>query len=96
VLATSREVLGILGETIWRVDPLGIPDLEKVAAGTACESDSVLLFVERASAALPESVLSDGNAASIPEICRRLDGLPLGLELTAARLRVLSVDDIAQ
>ena len=96
VLATSREVLAIDGEVLYRVDPLSVPGIGVVSADTACESESVRLFVERASAAAPGFNVTDQNAAALVNVCRRLDGLPLALELTAARLRVLSVHDIAQ
>ena len=98
VLATSQLPLGTAGETIWRVDTLTIPD---PVAGTPTEatlrllgqSDAVRLFVERARAVQPRFVLSAENAATVAAICRRLDGLPLAIELAAARLHVLSVDD---
>ncbi|MEP6494380.1 MAG: BTAD domain-containing putative transcriptional regulator [bacterium] len=82
VLATSREALGISGETAWLV-----PEL---AGG-----DAVLLFVERAQAALPSFTATEGNIAALSEICRRLDGIPLAIELAAARIRVLSPEQIA-
>jgi len=99
VLATSQLPLGTAGETIWRVDTLTIPD---PVAGTPTEatlrllgqSDAVRLFVERARAVQPRFVLSAENAATVAAICRRLDGLPLAIELAAARLHVLSVDDV--
>jgi predicted ATPase/DNA-binding XRE family transcriptional regulator len=96
VLATSREVLAIDGETLHRVDPLAVPGIAVVSADTARESDAVQLFVERASAAAQGFNVTDQNAAAVVEVCRRLDGLPLALELTAARLRVLSVHDVAR
>jgi predicted ATPase/DNA-binding SARP family transcriptional activator len=82
VLATSREALGIPSETAWLIPPL---------AG----SDAVQLFVERAQAALPSFSATDGNAATLGDICRRLDGIPLAIELAAARVRVLSAEQIA-
>jgi non-specific serine/threonine protein kinase len=91
LLATSREPLGVAGEVIWRVPPLGLgesgPDLER--------ADAVRLFVERARASLPEFALTDDNRVSVARICRRLDGLPLAIELAAARVRVLSPSEIA-
>jgi transcriptional regulator with XRE-family HTH domain len=65
VLATSREVLGIEGEAIWRVDPLAVPDVGSVSAETARESEAVRLFAERASAAAPDFTLTDQNAAVV-------------------------------
>ncbi|WP_242454479.1 BTAD domain-containing putative transcriptional regulator [Bailinhaonella thermotolerans] len=82
VLATSREPLGILGEQVWPVPTLGLPD-------------AVRLFAERASAADPGFGLTPANTAAVEEICRRLDGLPLALELAASRVRALSAADLA-
>ena len=81
VLATSREALGVPSETAWLVPPMGTPDASR-------------LFTERAQAALPSFKLSPGNQAAVEEICRRLDGIPLAIELAAARARVLSPDQI--
>jgi predicted ATPase/DNA-binding SARP family transcriptional activator len=82
VLATSREALGVANETAWLVPPLA-------------QDDATRLFAERARAALPSFALSSANAAPVREICRRLDGIPLAIELAAARVRVLSPDQIA-
>jgi predicted ATPase len=96
VLTTSRDVLAIGGETIWRVDPLAVPpSAATYPTEAALQSESVTLFVERAAAAVPGFRLTDRNAASVIQICQRLDGLPLALELAAARLRILSVEDLA-
>ena len=83
ILATSREPLGVAGETAWLVPPL------------ALSTDAVQLFVERAQAAYPLFRLTDENAAAVAQICRRLDGLPLALELAAARVRVLPPEQLA-
>jgi len=83
VLATSREALGVASEMAWLVPPL--------ASGEA-----VQLFVERARGALPSFALTTTNADAVSEICRRLDGIPLAIELAAARVRVLSPEQIAQ
>jgi non-specific serine/threonine protein kinase len=96
ILATSREPLGVPGETVWRVPSLTVPD-PRVALGTdevACY-EAVSLFVERARSALPSFALGDLNAATVAELCRRLDGIPLAIELAAARVRALSVEQIA-
>ena len=96
VLATSREILGVDGEVVWPVPPLSMP-----ARGTAPpaeslrEYESVQLFCARAEVAHPGFVLDDSNATAIARICRGLDGLPLAIELAAARVRVLSIDEIA-
>jgi predicted ATPase/class 3 adenylate cyclase len=91
VLATSREVLHLAGEREYPVDPLEVPDpAAEVRTERLLEIDAVLLFVERARAVRPEFRLTDDNARTVVEICRRLDGLPLAIELAAARLRILS------
>ena len=93
VLATSRETLGIRGETIWRVDPLPIPDADAFQRVT--DSEAVRLFATRAAAAAPGFELTEHNAPAVAQICRQIDGLPLALELAAARLRALSVEEVA-
>ncbi len=96
VLATSREVLGVAGEISWRVPSLSLPDPHQVpvpASLTECEA--VRLFVDRAAAAQPAFSLSAANAASLVTVVRRLDGIPLAIELAAARVAVLSVEQIA-
>ena len=90
ILATSREPLGVAGEVRWSVPPLRLPD------GAAPEGEAVQLFVERARAAQPGFTVHQANAASVVEICRRLDGIPLALELAAARLGLLSVQQLAE
>ncbi|MGH9121342.1 MAG: ATP-binding protein, partial [Acidimicrobiales bacterium] len=94
VLATSRIPLGVPGESSWRVPPLALPasDLSDEIA----QSDACLLFVERAIRAAPEFALRDENAAAVSRICRELDGLPLAIELAAARVRLLSLNEIAE
>ena len=98
ILATSREPLGVPGETAWRVPPLALPGLDGAPAPTARSlqsSEAVGLFVERAAAVDPAFRVTDQNGAHVAQICRRLDGIPLALELAAARVRVLSVEQIA-
>jgi len=97
ILATSREPLGIPGETIWPVLPLPVPD-PRVVMGTdeIAASASVSLFVDRARLVQPSFALGDRNAQVVAEICRRLDGIPLAIELAAARLRSLGVVEIAE
>jgi predicted ATPase len=95
VLATSREALGIAGEVAWPVPPLGVPhhnaSLEEVR-----DSDAVTLFVERARATRNDFELDSSNAAAVAAICRSLDGLPLAIELAAARTAVLSPSAILE
>ena len=88
VLATSREPLGVHGETTWRVPSLGVPPLEPSAGAEQLNGfDAVQLFVERARQARPNFVVTDTNAAAVAQICQRLDGIALALELAAARVR---------
>jgi predicted ATPase/class 3 adenylate cyclase len=101
VLATSRSALGLPGEMTVPVPPLGIFDAHRDpvrgpgAARRMADWDAVRLFVERAQSVRPDFVLDDDNAAAVGEICARLDGIPLALELAAARLRVLDARQIA-
>ena len=95
VLATSREGLGITGETVWRVPSLSLPDPSQPASvETLLQHDAVRLFIERASAVDSTFAITAGNAAVVAEVCVRLDGIPLALELAAARLKVLALAQI--
>ena len=93
-LVTSREPLHVRAEHVFPVPPLGLPPAGRgpVTAAGIATSEAVQLFVDRARAARPDFELDDGNAAAIADICRRLDGLPLAIELAAARLRLFSPD----
>jgi predicted ATPase/class 3 adenylate cyclase/DNA-binding NarL/FixJ family response regulator len=82
VLATSREPLGVAGEAMWQVPSLSLTD------------DAIDLFADRARLAKTDFVITDDNAAAVGEICRRLDGMPLAIELAAARVRALSLTEI--
>ncbi|MEV0167938.1 AfsR/SARP family transcriptional regulator [Nonomuraea fuscirosea] len=92
VLATGREALGITGESILPVSPLGLPPPE---AGNPLDYAAVRLFADRAAAVRPGFAVDAGNAGQVAHICRALDGLPLAIELAAARLRTLSLSDVA-
>ncbi|MGK5672885.1 BTAD domain-containing putative transcriptional regulator [Micromonospora sp. URMC 106] len=94
VLATSRESLAIPGEQLWSVAPLDVPGPDAEPADPAHFS-AVELFVTRAAAAAPGFALDPGNAAAVSAICRRLDGIPLALELAATRVRALGVHELA-
>ena len=94
ILATSREPLGVAGEIAWPVPPLSLPDSDNVVE--TGDSESVRLFCERAASVRPDFVLNVNNAGAIAEICRRLDGLPLAIELAAARLESLAPEEIAE
>ncbi len=92
ILATGQEPLGILGEVVWAVPPLEVPDLTReTELDAVARSSAVELFVARAGAAAPGFTLEAGNAWDVSEICRRLDGIPLALELAATRVRALGV-----
>jgi non-specific serine/threonine protein kinase len=95
LFATSREALGVPGETTWLVPPLGVPDPTTPATvGAVTRSDAVQLFVERANA-VSHFVLTERNAALVGDMCRRLDGIPLAVELAAARVGVLGVEELS-
>ena len=96
ILATSREALGIVGEFTWPVPPLSLPDLRRLPdRESLAQYESTCLFVERAVAVKPSFVLTEQNAPAVAQVCYRLDGIPLALELAAARTKVLSVEQIA-
>ncbi len=91
LLVTSRVVLHVSGEHIYGLGPLPAPDLAAIqATGAPAEQPAVALFVARARACKPDFVLAPANLAVIAEICARLDGLPLAIELAAARIKVFS------
>jgi predicted ATPase len=91
ILATSRIALNLHGEHEFPVPPLDLPQAtSELTAENLAANESVRLFVERARAAHPSFALTDDNAAAVAQICRRLDGLPLALELAAARVKLLS------
>lgn len=96
ILATSREPLGLVGETTWVVPSLSVPAGGSRAESQIAESDAVKLFVERAQQVDPTFRLNPSNAAAVAQICTRLDGIPLALELAAARLRAFSPTQIAE
>jgi predicted ATPase/class 3 adenylate cyclase len=93
VLATSREPLGVQGEVVCRVEPLVLPS-PTASLEEAARAPAVQLFVDRASALSPGFALDEDNLRTTVDLCRRLDGLPLALELAAAQTAVLSVDDL--
>ncbi|QZS52949.1 LuxR family transcriptional regulator [Rhodococcus opacus] len=95
ILATSREPLRLSGEAVIRVPPMQAPDPRHASSLRGLPSyESVALFVERAEAAVPAFELTEDNQAAVAQICARLDGLPLPIELAAARLRVMSVHQL--
>lgn len=97
ILATSREPLGIPGESTLPVPPLSVPPLAAHGAGTALDQyDAIGLFLDRAASAVPGFELTEHNRRAISELCCNLDGLPLALELAAVRLRALSPEQIVE
>ena len=95
LLATSREPLGVPGEVTWRVPSLSFPVDAQLSRDELGRFEAVQLFTERSRRARPGFTLTVANARSVAEICGRLDGIPLALELAAARMRVLSAEQIA-
>jgi predicted ATPase/class 3 adenylate cyclase len=96
VLCTSREPLGLGVETTWRVPSLGTPDAgHLVPSGELAKYEAVRLFLERAAQREPGFALSERSAPAVAQICQRLDGIPLAIELAAARVRVLTPEQIA-
>ncbi len=96
ILTTSREALAVDGEMIWLVHPLSWPKRSDFTAGELEGFESVRLFVERACYRLPNFTLDSRNASSVAEICRRLEGMPLAIELAAARIGTLSAAQISE
>ncbi len=97
VLASSREALGVAGELAWHVPSLSLPDLRNLPAPEILSQyEAVRLFIERAALVQPRFNVTHENAPAIAQICYRLDGIPLALELAAARANVLSVEQIAK
>ncbi|HET6595330.1 MAG TPA: adenylate/guanylate cyclase domain-containing protein [Anaerolineales bacterium] len=93
IIASSREALGIDGETVYRVPSLSLPDS---TSQPLMEYESTRLFIDRAAKAEPRFHLTDQNAASIVQICQRLDGIPLAIELAAARVKLFTPEQIAE
>jgi len=97
ILASSREPLHVGGETTYPLPTLAVPALDqKIALADLARCDAVQLFVDRAAAAQPSFRVTDNNAAAVTDICQRLDGIPLAIEFAAARVRALSVANIAE
>src|SRR5574341_1313373 len=96
ILATSREGLGITGETCFQVPSLSVPDLSQPPTlETLRQSEAVRLFTDRAGTALLGFVVTDQTAPAVAQVCHRLDGIPLAIELAAARVKLLTVEQIA-
>jgi predicted ATPase/DNA-binding SARP family transcriptional activator len=96
IIATSRQPLGLFGEVLWRVPPLSIPGTDaSFQTGEIARSEAVQLFVDRCRAVQPGFELRPDNAQHVAEVCRRLEGIPLAMELAAARVRVVTVSQLA-
>jgi len=101
ILATSRQVLSLMGERVWRVPSLPCPELDglprdgEAAVRLVTSSPATKLFIDRAKAVDSRFAVDAGNARTVAQLCQRLDGIPLAIELAAARVRVLSVEEIA-
>ena len=95
LLTTSRQALGVSGEVRMSVPPMSLPgEGEELSAETLASSEAVRLLSERAAAVVPDFAVDDKNAEAVLQLCRRLDGIPLALELAAVRLGALSLDQL--
>ena len=96
VLTTSREPLGVEGEVLFPVPSLSVPTGSPKSASEIGAHDSVRLFAERTRVRLPDFVLTEENAPAVSEVCRRLEGIPLAIELAAARMGTLATEQVAE
>src|SRR5205085_5324593 len=96
ILATSREPLRVGGETRWVMAPLALPDDSTEPLVDVAPTEAMLLFRDRARALDPSFRLTDDNVAAVAEVCRRLDGLPLAIELAATWVPVVQPREIAR
>jgi len=94
VLATSREVLNVAGEATYQTPSLSLPKQDDVALEVLTQYESMRLFSERAALALSSFILTSDNAQTVMDICRKVDGIPLAIELAAARVNILQVEEI--
>jgi predicted ATPase/DNA-binding CsgD family transcriptional regulator len=96
ILTTSREPLGLPGEIVWRVSSLSVPDLTRLPPPEHLgQFDAIRLFVDRAATSKPGFAITGRNATAIAQVCHQLEGIPLAIELAAARVKVLTMDQIA-
>jgi predicted ATPase len=96
IIVTSRQALGVVGESVHNVGTLTVPPEDTTRATPALEFSAVRLFVDRSIAASSRFALTDANAAIVAHICRRLDGIPLALELAAVKIAVLSPKQLSE
>jgi predicted ATPase len=96
-LVTSREALGIAGESAYRVPSLSLPDLQQPQTPqSVTHYEAVCLFIERAQAVKTDFAITPQNASALAQVCQRLDGIPLAIELAAARVRSMTVEELGQ
>ncbi|HSK88901.1 MAG TPA: BTAD domain-containing putative transcriptional regulator [Anaerolineales bacterium] len=96
ILCTSREALGLTGERVWHTPTLSLPDPKKVSlTDLLMPYEGIRLFIDRAIAVKPDFTLTEKNASAVAQICQRLDGIPLAIELAAARVKSMTVGQIA-
>lgn len=97
IFATSREPLGIMGEYVFQVPTLSLPESQSAASPEILmKYEGVRLFVDRALSVKPDFILNAQNAVFVTRVCQQLDGIPLAIELAAARIKLLSVEEIAR
>lgn len=97
ILATSRETLDLFGEVVWQVPKLSLPEIQSITLmDLLMQYEGIRLFVERSTAVNPDCIPSDENAIAITRICQQLDGIPLAIELAAARTKTMSVVEISE
>jgi predicted ATPase/class 3 adenylate cyclase len=96
VLATSREALGVVGEVSWRVRSLSVPDPKRLPPlDVLADYEAIRLFIDRARARVPDFALTELDGPAVAQVCRRLDGIPLAIELAAARIDTLAAPELA-
>lgn len=96
ILCTSRESLGLTGERVWHTPTLSLPDLKKVSlADLLMQYEGIRLFIDRAIAVKTDFSLTEKNSSAVVQICQHLDGIPLAIELAAARVKSMAVGQIA-
>ncbi|GAA3236167.1 LuxR C-terminal-related transcriptional regulator [Nonomuraea helvata] len=96
ILATSRQALHLTGERILEVPPLTVPEAAEATTDDALQNEAVRLFEDRAASVVHDFRVTDANSATVAELCRRLEGIPLAIELAAVRVQVLSVEQILE
>ncbi|MGB7875056.1 MAG: BTAD domain-containing putative transcriptional regulator, partial [Anaerolineales bacterium] len=97
ILATSREALGLAGETVWQVPTMSLPDVQSITlVDLLMQYEGINLFIDRASGVRHDFALDEKNASTVAQVCQQLDGIPLAIELAAARIKTMSLEQIAE